>query len=103
MDPGNIQSWLLKIVSQREMLLRSCKNRKNKMLMAENCDFLKMYLLAYSYNTPAKISRFLFENRDKVLSIIPGPGSYSHDTRIKELNDIMKYLEPFKHNHHEKI
>ncbi len=71
--------------------------------MAENCDYLKMYLLAYSYNDPAKIARFLFKNLDKILSIIPGPGSCSYDARIKELNEIIQYLETFKHHHHGKV
>lgn len=85
--PADLKKWIKAVIKQREYLVRHGISKKNTCKMVENMDYLRRYLNYYQYKTDRSISVLFQQNKDRILSLLPGESSSGHDKRMKEFNN----------------
>lgn len=79
-----LRKWLTAVIKQRDYLIRQGISRKNEYQMRENLEFLQRRLDYFPYGTDFKISRLFQEEKTRILSLLPGEGSGTHQKRQVE-------------------
>jgi len=85
-----LRIWLEAIIRQRDMMIRRGVSKKNAYSMAENIEFLRRQLDHFRYDNDFKIGLFFQQNKHKILTLLPGPGSGIHDKRMVEYGRFEK-------------
>lgn len=83
-----IKNFIVSVIKQREFLLKTDKNHKDKFTMEVNIETLKSLLDANNYASDRQMAGFFHRHSDRILSLIPGPGSKDYDARLKEFDEI---------------
>lgn len=82
--------WLESAIKQRKLLLRVNKSHKLQAHVETALHTLLGQLECYTYARDEYMARFITQNIDRILTILPGKGSTCHQKRMNELADIYK-------------
>ncbi|MCK5134846.1 MAG: hypothetical protein KAR19_03600 [Bacteroidales bacterium] len=79
-----LRKWIEAVIKQRSYLISQGLSHKNVCQMTENIDFLRRRLDYFPYATDFKISLLFQQNKQRILSLLPGEGSGNHQKRQVE-------------------
>lgn len=85
---NKIKCFIVSVIKQREFLIKTDKNHKDKFTMEVNIETLKSLLEANNYLSDRQMAGFFNRHSDRILSLMPGTGSKDYDARLKEFDEI---------------
>jgi len=79
--------FLRSLIRTRRRLIKKDAGRKNRDAMDKAADFIEIHLDAHEHKyTRAGLARFFVKYQNIIRSLIPGPGSRSHDKLMRDFN-----------------
>ncbi len=99
--------WLLSAIRQRKLLLQTNRSRKLRPETEKAVEILERLLSAYSYENDLNMARFIIQNQDNIIAILPGTGASGYEKKSSERRDTLHeartILENSKSVRHEMV
>jgi len=83
-----IKTFILNVIAIRKGLMRRERSYKNSSKIHKAIDFLERHIHGNNYNEK-QISVFFYNNRAKILLLIPGLNSKSHNALLGRYNELL--------------
>ncbi len=85
----NARTWLNSLIKQRRYLISAGLCQLNIKDIIRDLQFLELHLRTYNYSSDEKMARFFIRHRNKIISLIPGKQSGSHESQMEKFNDLL--------------
>jgi hypothetical protein len=82
--------WLLSVIKQRKLLLKTNKNHKPQLHVEMALALLERLLNTYSYENDLYMARFINQNAGDISILLPGKGATGYDKKHSELQAIIR-------------
>lgn len=81
--------WLLSAIRQRKLLLQTNRSRKLRPETEKAVEILDRLLSAHTYENDLYMARFIRQNQDNIIAILPGNGASGCEKKAAEFRDIL--------------
>jgi hypothetical protein len=86
----NTRKWLLSVIKQRKLLLKTHRSHKSELHVEIALELLDDLLSAYSYENDLYMARFINQNASDIGVLLPGKGSTAFEKKHREFDSIRK-------------
>lgn len=77
-------------IRQRKLLLQTNRSRKSQPETYKALEILDRLLSTYTYENDVYMARFIIQNQDNIVMILPGAGASGHERKKAEFGQMCK-------------